>query len=60
MTCKVFEAPEGATDWGAQSGAASTGGYDLVIVTASSMGAILKDVAGRFPRRDLCLHRLPH
>ncbi|MCQ4865311.1 BMP family lipoprotein [Pseudoflavonifractor phocaeensis] len=49
VTCKVFEAPEGATDWEPNLVAASTGGYDLVIVTASSMGAILKDVAGRFP-----------
>ena len=49
VTCKIFEAPEGATDWEPNLVAASTGGYDLVIVTASSMGAILEDVASRFP-----------
>lgn len=49
VVCKIFEATNGATDWEPNLIAASTGGYDLVIVTASSMGAILADVAARFP-----------
>lgn len=49
VTCKIFEATNGATDWEPNLIAASTGGYDLIIVTASSMGAILADVAARFP-----------
>lgn len=49
VECKVFEATNGSTDWEPNLIAASTGGYDLVIVTASSQGSILADVAARFP-----------
>lgn len=49
VECKVFEATNGSTDWEPNLIAASTGGYDLVIVTASSMGSVLESVAARFP-----------
>lgn len=48
VECKVFEAPEGATDWEPNLIAASTD-YDLVIVCASSMGSILAKIAPTFP-----------